>query len=208
MTRVITRNIKVHSCRVVPDGRRRDLLIPNERYIGELGVSLEAQSWYYQLKRTCRCRRFISVSDATEFVARGTAVWLLKVKKNAIIPDDGAVWMPVERERVPRVDLITRSDIERAVTGSERRSRHHRFDSVLQRFVRLAPPDGTTKEEWRKDAEEEVKFERRIRKQYSFYIEEIHDMYMENRAKLIVPFRPDPFEGRCLFFSNDQRTSY
>ena len=38
-------------------------------------------------------------------------------------------------------------------------------------------------------------------------IEEIHLMQMKSRAELIVPFRPDPFEGRALFsFSPDERT--
>ena len=183
------------------------MLIPGERYVGELGIDIASQLFYYQLPKTCRCRRFTSVSEATEFVTRGQAVWLLKKKSGAVVPDEN-IWMPVNRERVPRVDLVTRSDIERAYTGSERRSRHHRFDAVLQRFIRIAAPEGVTKDDWKKDAEEEIKFEKRIRLQYSRYIQDVHDLYMENRAKLIVPFRPDPFEGRCLFFSNDQRTSY
>ncbi|MGH7748276.1 MAG: hypothetical protein ACREQ5_26495 [Candidatus Dormibacteria bacterium] len=42
---------------------------------------------------------------------------------------------------------------------------------------------------------------------YINLIESVHDMIMEERAKLIVPFRPDPFEGRALFpFALDERT--
>jgi hypothetical protein len=42
---------------------------------------------------------------------------------------------------------------------------------------------------------------------YIEHIENIHDMIMSERAKLIVPFRPDPCEGRLLFpFGPDQRT--
>jgi len=193
---------------VSKDGIVRDLLIPGEKYVGELGVNIENQSFYYQLPKTCRCRRYITVSTATEYVQTGRAVWLLKKHKDAVIPDDH-IWMPVLRERVPRVDLVTRSDIERAFTGSERKSRHWVYNRLSRRYVRVQTvPEGLTKAEWQREAEEEVKFERRIRSQYKNYIDEVHNLYMENRAKLIVPFRPDPFEGRCLFFSADQRTNY
>lgn len=44
---------------------------------------------------------------------------------------------------------------------------------------------------------------------YIRYIEDVHKMIMEERAKLIIPFQPDPFEGRLLFpFGKDQRTRY
>lgn len=46
-------------------------------------------------------------------------------------------------------------------------------------------------------------------KRFIKYIENVHKMHMEARAKLIVPFIPDPFEGRVLFpFGKDQRTDY
>ena len=39
-------------------------------------------------------------------------------------------------------------------------------------------------------------------------IEEVHKMQLQARAALVVPFRPDPFEGRVLFpFCPDERTS-
>jgi hypothetical protein len=38
-------------------------------------------------------------------------------------------------------------------------------------------------------------------------IEETHRMLLKARVNLIVPFRPDPFEGRVLFpFGPDERT--
>lgn len=44
---------------------------------------------------------------------------------------------------------------------------------------------------------------------YIRLIEEIHKMIMSERAKLIIPFRDDPFEGRALFpFGADQKTNY
>lgn len=43
---------------------------------------------------------------------------------------------------------------------------------------------------------------------YKKLIDAIHEMIMEERARLIVPFRPDPWEGRVLFpFQVDQRTA-
>jgi len=45
------------------------------------------------------------------------------------------------------------------------------------------------------------------RDDYIRYIEEIHEMIMTERAKLMAPFRDDPTEGRLLFcFGPDQRT--
>jgi hypothetical protein len=39
------------------------------------------------------------------------------------------------------------------------------------------------------------------------YIEEVHDMLSKGLQDLMVPFRPDPFEGRVLFpFALDERT--
>ena len=48
-----------------------------------------------------------------------------------------------------------------------------------------------------------------LKKESQDLIEEIHKMQLLARAELIVPFRPDPFEGRVLFpFSPDERTRY
>lgn len=176
--------------------------------MGELGIGIAQQEWYYPLPLSCRCRRYITLTEATESVACGQAVWLLKVKKQAVIPDEKRIWMPIVREKVPRVDLISRPDIERAVIGSERISKHYQYNPRSKRYVMIRiVPEGMTKTEWMEDAKKEIAFEKRIRSQYQKYIEECHKIYMDNRAKLMVPFKPDPFEGRTLFtFANDQRT--
>lgn len=210
---IVYKSILVHSCRIMPDGRTRDLLISGERYISELGVPLAQQEWYYPLPDKCKCRLHISVAEATEYVGRAWAVWILKFrrKKGELILNDGAItelWMPVNRERVPRVDLISRADIERATIGSERSSDHYRWNAVAKKFEVIDEvPEGMTKKEWIEDAKKEIKFEKRIRKQYSAYINECHEVAMNARAALMVPFRPDPFEGRTIFsFGVDQRT--
>lgn len=207
------RNILVHSCRVKRDGCPRYAVISGDLYVGELGKGLEEQSWYHPLPKSCRCKRYIGVDEATEYVGRGWAVWILqfKRKKGEVILNEEVstkVWMPVVRERVPRVDLISRADIERSVIGSEQKSRHYKFNPVSKRFEIIKEvPEGMTEKEWIKDATDEINFERRIRKQYTRYINECYKVAMDARAELIVPFRPDPFEGRTLFpFNVDQRT--
>jgi hypothetical protein len=180
--------------------------------VGELGVGLAEQGWYYPLPAKCRCKRMISTSEATEFVGRGWGVWILQFKrrKGEVVLNDVVstkIWMPVERARVPRVDLISRSDVERAYTGSEQESKHFVYNRDLQKYIVVPRPEGVTEKQWLADAKKEVDFENRIQKQYSDYIEQVHDLYMSFRAELIVPFRPDPFLGRVLFpFQKDLRT--
>jgi hypothetical protein len=96
--------------------------------------------------------------------------------------DDLSIWM-AQQVMVPRIDLISKADIERAYTSDD-------------------PEVSAAAME---------------------YIEECHKLFMENRAKLIVPFKeeylgdwplPTPDKngnivgGRLLFpFSKDERTS-
>ena len=209
----MSKPILVHSCTIKKDGCPRDLVISGNAYVGELGVSLDNQGWYYPLPSSCRCKRRVSAADATEWVGRGWAVWILQFKrrKGEVVLNDEVstkIWMPVERSRVQRVDLISRSDVERAYIGSEKKSKHYKYNRDLKRYVSIRTiPEGMNVKQWHDDEKQEVKFEKRIRSQYSDYIEEVHELYMGFRAKLIVPFIPDPFEGRCLFsFNSDQRT--
>jgi predicted Holliday junction resolvase-like endonuclease len=139
-------------------------------------------------------------------------VWILRFRrdKGRVVLNNEAVssiWMPVERERVPRIDLISRADIERSIFGSERKSKHYRYNSYKKRFETVTHQVGLSKKEWQDDLKSEEQFERRIRKQYQQYIDECHRVAMEARAELMAPFRPDPFEGRCLFLFHDERTA-
>lgn len=208
------KSVLVHSCRIRKEkGAPRDCLVSGYLYVGELGIKIGDQSWYYPLPESCRCKRRVSVAEATEFEARGWAVWILQFKrrKGEVVLNDEVstkIWMPVVRERVPRVDLISRADVERAYIGSERKSSHYKYFPVLKmHLVVQGAPEGKTLKEWLKEAEEEKNFEARIRRQFYRYIEDCHELTMDFRAKLLVPFQPDPFEGRVLFpFSPDQRT--
>ena len=209
----VKRSVLVHSCNVKKDGKFRDILVTGDLYVGELGVSLEQQKMYYALPKSCRCKRRVTSWEATSFVAQGWAVWILQFKKRkgeVVLNDEVStkIWMPVVRERVPRVDLISRADIERAFIGSEKKTKHTKFNHITQRFETVKePPEGFTAKQWATDEAEEVNFERRIRRQYRKYIEECHKVAMDARAELIVPFRPDPFEGRTIFgFGSNQQT--
>jgi hypothetical protein len=206
------KSVSVHSCNVKKDGCPRIAVRSGDLYIGALGVALEKQDWYYPLPKKCRCKRQVTVAEATEFVGDGRAVWILRFRrdKGRVVLNDEAVcsiWMPVERERVPRIDLISRADIERSIFGSERKSKHYQYDPSKKRFESLSQPKGMSRKDWLDDLKAEEAFERKIRREYANYIDECHRVAMEARAELMAPFRPDPFEGRCLFLFHDERTA-
>lgn len=206
MQEIINKSVLIHSCRPKTELIPRDLLVPNERYIGEQNI--EKQVWFRRMPKSCRCKRRTTLYQADEFVANGWAIWIVKVKKGAVIPDESRIWMPVVRERVPRIDLIAKADIERSVIGSERKSKHFVYDSSRRKFVKVGTiPDGMTRQDWMMDYQREEAFERHIRKQYSQYIQECFLVAMQARKELIAPFRKDPFEGRALFNFSDQRTA-
>lgn len=216
--------VKVHSCRVQPALIPRDCVESGALYVGELGVHLAQQNYYSPLPRSCRCRRYVSSQEATEFVSYGWAVWVLQFRRRkgeVVLNDevDKKILMPVLKNKVPRVDMISRADIERSIIGSEKKSRHYMFNPIKKKFVRInVVPENMSKQDWLDEAAEEVKFERRIRKEFSQYISECHNVTLEARAKLIVNFRDDPWAmydkkgelcaGPALFpFGPDMRTA-
>lgn len=141
-----------------PDGYLRKYLEKSLRYIdtGENGLA------YRALPERCGCRKLVTPTEGDIYVARGSALPVWKLTSRALEMDLSRVWMP-QLPRTPRVDLISRTDIER--------------------FVDL-DPDAIA------------------------LIEAIHEMHLAERAKLIVPERLDPLEGRQLFpFAADQRTA-
>ena len=188
--------VLAHACRLC-ELVHRDKLEAHRRYIGEKNI--EAQIWYAPLPKRCRCRWFITLHQADDLVGNGEALWVLKTENGALVQDETQIYMP-RRVRVPRVDLISRADIERAYIGSENKCRHHVYNPIKKKFVvKQTIPENMTKQQWLEDAEKEIQHERRIRKQYRVYIEECHKVTMDERAKLIRPFQPDPFEGRTIF---------
>ena len=157
------REVKVHTCHKETEIRNIDYL--------------ESNRWYYSddpkfksfkaLPVKCECKKTVTIKKAAILVAQGTALKVYKPKYlkplNENRVDRFQVVMVVNRTQTPRVDLITKSDIERSYV------------------------DG--------------------RQDFIDYIEQINEMLMEERAKLIVPEIDDPTDGRLLFpFGPDQRT--
>jgi len=99
------------------------------------------------------------------------------------------IWR-AQQTKVPRIDLVSQADIERAysnplVVWAVESILHGRRDFP---FETIEDNPATAKI-------------------YSRYIDEIHNLFMKNRAELIVPFRDDPTDGRLLFpFPPDDRT--
>jgi len=190
MNPIIFYSVKVHSCAMLSDrGSFIDSdMRPTERYVCVKNPKRDEpvqkpylEEWvkvpeYYMMRAKCVCKRWATLHEAIELTESGQAKWAYKIKKQTVYRCEpgypradaiGHVWTPVDVGRVPRIDLITRSDIERAYTSDT----------------------GAVQDE------------------SISYIEEVHLLQMEERAKLIVPFKPDPFSGRCLFpFGADQRT--
>ena len=205
---VVEFSVKVHTCRLLQDygpGTLESNLVPNNRYIcvrnprhdedeepttavtpsGKIvPIGLEKPSKepeFYQMRTGCKCRKWITFREAIDLCDSGHALWAYKVKNGEVErcePDPprrnhmgapirgalGCIWRPVVVGKVPRIDLITKADIERS-------------------YVNLVGAS--------------------IKK-----IETIHTMHVEMLRALIVPFEPDPQEGRCLFpFTADERTS-
>jgi hypothetical protein len=210
----LNKSVQVHSCRINKKDRYpRKLLVSGDLYIGDLGVGIGEQEWYYPLPKSCRCKRYVTVGEATEFVEQGRAVWILQFRrrKGEVVLNEEVstkIWLRVEEPRVPRVDMISKADVERAFIGSERKSAHYIFNPIKKKFVTVRTlPKGFTAKDWAEEAEEENKFEKNHKERFIRYIEDCHDISMGFRAQLMVPFSPDPFEGRVLFpFGPETRT--
>jgi hypothetical protein len=243
--------VLVHSCKIQPIIRTADSLKIDERYVekirshkekdlGKIPGLTKKESWdavvdrevidgidYYPLPKSCRCRRYVTYYRADEFISIGKALRIVRYKNGRVIKDEDRIWLPVVREKVPRIDLVTAADIQRANYGSERQSNVYIYNPRKKKFefhINFIF-DGISEENFVADSlaeekawaeavcaaiterEDEDKFERRIRKQYREYIQYCHEIAMTFRKKLIVPFQPDPFHGRTLFtFGRDQRT--
>jgi hypothetical protein len=135
---------------------------------GEQYIAIEdGLKGYRAIPKKCNCNKFVTVKMADWLVETGQALLVWKKKNRLVYEDETCVWSAQARQ-VPRVDLISRADIERAYTGDDPKKMKESID----------------------------------------YIEMVHQLYEENRMLLMAPFRPDPWEGRCLFtFSTEQRTA-
>jgi hypothetical protein len=192
-------SVLVHSCPTEPTVSLKDTLVDGFKYVLDgldprdlfKPLQITEGHQYFALKirkekngdiQRCNCRQLIGYAEAMELLANGNAkaIWELNKKhermelyqhEKPLVDKEGKkigtlletnIWR-AQQTKVPRIDLVSQADIERAYVDDN------------PTFVR--------------------------------YIEEIHKMYMCNRAELIVPFREDPTEGRLLFpFPPDERT--
>lgn len=161
------RTVKVHSCnaKTIIRNVEFDTLNPDRLYYSD---DPEFKS-FKALPLKCRCKRMITEAQKKVYLEQRKAIEVYKPRENEDIVEGGdcveenIVVMPLDRSKTPRVDLVTKADIERAYIDKQ------------TKYVRL--------------------------------IEEIHNMIMSERVKLMVPFREDPCNGRLLFpFGPDQRT--
>ncbi len=137
--KIVVLPVTVHSCLLSFDLQIRKSLIPGEKYLS----MADGSPWFRLLPPKCRCRKLLTQWEADTLVSDGVAEPIWKVKKGRIDIDYTMIWMAQQRQ-VPRVDMITKADIERAYVY-----------------------------------ETETSIE---------YIDEIHDMILANRAKLMVPY--------------------
>lgn len=157
--------VRVHTCRARTEIRAIEYLNPDRLYYSD---DPKFKS-FKALPEKCNCKKFVTYERADIMVARGSALLVYKPRTDRLLHeekdiDNTQVIMVVNRSQTPRVDLVTRADVERAYI------------------------DG--------------------RQSYVEYIEEVHDMIISERARLIVPEVEETFEnGRLLFpFGADQRT--
>lgn len=191
--------VLVHSCYVQKPIKNLHVdgcLQEEDRYI-------QFEDYFCPLRKLCPCKKCILWKDAYTLVVDQQAIWLWKSdpdRKGYALQDQTQIYLSKRRERVPRVDLPVKADIERAYIGSERKSEHDYYDPIRQKYViRRTIPEGMTTKSWAEHGQEEVAYEARIRKQNQRYIEGCHKVTVEARKELIVAPRDDPFEGRTLF---------
>jgi hypothetical protein len=101
--------VTVHSCLLSFDIQVRKNLIPGEKYLS----MADGSPWFRLLPPKCRCRKMVTQRDAETLVEDGVAETIWRVKKGRIDIDYAMIWMAQQRQ-VPRVDMITKADIERA----------------------------------------------------------------------------------------------
>jgi hypothetical protein len=209
-------------------GTLEEGMIPGNRYIcvrnprrdeGDPKSYLEEvlkEPEYYRMRENCKCRKWITFREAIDLCDSGHALWAFKIKNHEVErcePDPprrnalgspirgalGHIWRPVVVGKVPRIDLITKADIERAyinLTGASIKKieliheMHMEARALL--FYGLRLEDGEVVDN--KDGVPHL---------------------VGNQRKIGVPIQGcpeainDPCEGRCLFpFTPDERTAH
>ena len=209
--------VLVHSCHptVGQQDKPASMLESNINYIVAPAKVNSTEPWYHVLPAKCKCRKRISFYEADEFLECGVAQPIVRYTNSGIIDTlrdhklnrgtygaTAMVWMPVVKAQTPRVDLISAPDMERAFC----------CDCECKcECPRRAPDKGRIHTQAclsaRRTHFRRVHSEKCTGRKFKSYIEEVHQIYLEGRAELIVPERPDPFAGRALFILFGQAKS-
>ena len=113
--KTIVYSVLVHSCLLQMQLVFEDQLDPDKQY-----VSMDVNDpWYRAVRDKCNCRKLVTYAVADEMVNEGVAEPLWKSRKSKIEKVSTAVWMG-QQPQVPRIDLSTEFDLERAfINGSQ-----------------------------------------------------------------------------------------
>ena len=187
MGHVVYFSVKVHTCNPLRNRGQvlEDDMMPNERYICVKNArkdekeekpyleELKKIPEYYRMPVHCKCRKWTTYHEAVELTKIGQALWAFKKKKGIVARCEpgfpasdnlGHIWRPVVREKVPRIDLISKADVQRAYG-----LKHEKISARQKEFID--------------------------------YIELVNLITLEVRGKMVVPFEPDPQQGRVLFLT-------
>ncbi len=109
--------VLVHSCHARTDIRRKEYLNPNRLYYSDD----HKFEFFKALPLKCRCKKVVTRIVAELYLAQGKAFKVYRPKEDGPLDDkcveEKHIVLPVERSQTPRVDLITKADVERAYNG-------------------------------------------------------------------------------------------
>lgn len=187
--------VKVHTCHNVNTQFRALLYLNPDRLYYTTDPKFKV---FKALPDRCNCKKRVTDLAADTMLEKGAALPVYKPSKSEVMTktnglDRTQIITVVNRVQTPRVDLITRADVERAYNDLS----HPFYDPSNPKCYLHRNP---------RDAE------------YMQHIEDVHHMLVQGLLNLMVPFRPDPdemrdaqgrlFAGRLLFpFGADQRTA-
>lgn len=117
------RKVKVHSC--LGEICLLSNLNPDRKYYSDDPNF----KFFRAIPVKCRCKKEISQEKSKQFIEIGKAFPVYKPKLgkelNHTRIDRFQIVMPLDRSQTPRVDLITKADIERAYVDGQQRYQEH-----------------------------------------------------------------------------------
>src|ERR1035437_1958960 len=110
----MNRRVIVHSCHAETEIRNKEHLNLDRHYYSD-DPKFES---FKSIPKKCSCKKTITEEQAKIYIAQGKAFNVYKPKNNRPLDnkriDRKQIVMPVDRSQTPRVDVITKADMERA----------------------------------------------------------------------------------------------